>query len=219
MRIIISVSMIVACSIFSLQAMLREQAARLVAASVLRTNTHPRLLSATPSSTSYDDAYSWHVFYGQGLSKVWDSVYNPLQTAHNHPNSDAECLEDEGEVARLFNGVTHIKRRRKELDLSILGGFSNYSRVDTARRKFWKESFPLVAAADALAELHTDIAAIIPEITNVVPLVFEIAGFESDQRVIEQTLNAIKRDPHWVDQSLAAYICGDSSYITQRLQD
>jgi hypothetical protein len=196
--------LVIACSVFSLQAMLRDQATRLIAASVLRTHTHPRLLSGTPSCTSFDDAYSWHAFDHKDCRFAWNSVFKLLQTAHHHPNSDAECLEDEGEIARLFNDVAHIKRRREELEISTLGGFSNYSRVDTARRKFWSERFPLVAAADALAELHTDIAAIIPEITNVVPLVFEVAGFQSDQRVIEQTLNAIKRDWQWTEQCRAS---------------
>lgn len=219
MRILINVSLAVVCSVFSAHAMLRDQASRLVVASVLRTYVQPRLLSGTSSSTSYDDAHSSRVFWHKECRDIWNSIYKLVQTAHSHPNSDAECLEDEGKVALLYNGVAYIKRMREELDIPLLHGFSSYSRVTTAREKFFKAPFPLVAAATALAELHGAITTIIPEIQNVVPLTLEIAGFQNDQRVIEQTLNALKRDWQWTEQCSASIACEQRKLLRSRLKE
>lgn len=209
MRIIIHVSIAVICSMFSMQAMLKDQVARLVATSVLRTYSQSRSISSTPTIHARDGMFAW---VGGGMRQCMKGPTRAQLRSRVYLN---QFGSDGGEVARLSNAVNYIKRRQAELDLSALRSLSPGLRVAAMLSKFHYNPHPLVAAVNALEELDDTITAVISEIEKVDPLELKIPGFQRDQEVIKQTLDALKP---YSRESCSAVSCCDM-YANQRLQD
>jgi hypothetical protein len=194
---------------FSMQAMLRDRAARLVVASVLRTYAQPRLLSNTPCAHARDGMFAW---VGGGMHQC---MKGPTRSQLRSRVDLNQFGSDGGEVPRLYDAINYIRRRQTELDLSALRGLSPVLRVAAMRLKFHDDRYPLVAAANALAELDDTITVVISEIEKVHPLELKIAGFQRDQEVIRQTLDALK--PYAPAEICSAVSCC-CWYANRRLQ-
>lgn len=199
MRIIIHIAMLFAGSVYSLQAMLQDQVARLIATTVLRTYTQSRLISTTATIHARDGMFAW---VGHGMHQC---MKGPTRAQLRSGVDLNKFGSGEGEVPRLNNAINYIKRRQAELDLSALHDLSPGLRVAAMRLKFHDKPHPLIAAVNALGELDDTITVVISEIEKVMPLELKIPGFQRDQKVIRQTLDALK--PYSRESCSAASCC------------